>query len=919
MRWFSTELLSKRIARQMRKNCQSHLPLIRIQIRWCAQCAPLPTQRCAGRGGWHVLKHRVAGAASLDDSSHSAHPLECSLSLAVLRSLSAMSFMDDVDDEQAGSGAASPVYDYDAAASSSKEEHGFGVMEDAFACAVPSPTRSPRLTPNGARGVHSDGGTPASNATTVSPASAVPSPAHVAVAAASASAEQSSTRARNLADIFPSTQDATVAPSQWPQADSAKPPAAKSSWPIGYKFSASQSSSSKKGKRKVNSNQPTLISLSQGGAAGEVLSGSRFFQCPACQKSMPYFELDAHLDKCARDESSQGAEGGSAAKKRKSDLPPASQSAEKTKFTAGRKSAVDDFLPVHSGGSSFGECPQCSQTIILANINHHLDIECPMREKQKHRAATLPAAASASVLDASAAAAVGATDPAELSMQFSAGAVDCADVCAVPPIEQPTNLTEPQPAQAAMAPSAQGNSTSAAAERTASVAVAVPIGVAPSAEDQLLVSSTDPLVLFNDPAAAAASATDSTPAPANSHGVRQEVCGAKASDTDHTSSPLAAKALFNEKDDWAAPDAASIPPPDFQLGFSTGAGKRVAISAKAMRQAEQKMHSDANEPTSHDSAPSSASAAAPLSGALVTLSEAISFDDFDAAMDLSSKPPVDFQLGFSTGAGSRVKISEQALKAAEEKMKSAETTEETVEHQASLPPLSPVLAAATAARQKPFLRSAAATSSVALPMGSAISKSTPPAVIQQPAAQVATAPAAVAPSAATPPAAATHSFFTSGPRSAAAFKPVRRSKNDAVRCSHLVHLTASHYEAAAPNAAKPAENVDSLVACEWQDCPNSTSSQYQPSLCVASALDPMRVSMKCREADLWTEVQIHGARALLQDSPAVNFSSPELKCNQRSGRRFNFSPSLLKSLLQKNVRLSRPAAAVRCALQLMIL
>jgi hypothetical protein len=180
---------------------------------------------------------------------------------------------------------------------------------------------------------------------------------------------------------------------------------------------------------------------------------------------------------------------------------------------------------------------------------------------------------------------------------------------------------------------------------------------------------------------------------------------------------------------------------------------------------------------------------------------------------------------------------------------------------------------------------------------------------------------------------AAHPFFTSGPRSAAAFKPQRRSKHDGVRCQAVVHFTA------AMSSDATAQSVACGLVCELQDGPvpgtaaaatqgsssSSSSSTFTPtSVCSSADLSVFHISAKFHEpaADLWTECHVRCARNVLPSpgSPGVDFSSPSLACNQRrpGQKRFNFSPSLLKSLLQKNVRLSRPAAATRVALQLMV-
>jgi len=48
----------------------------------------------------------------------------------------------------------------------------------------------------------------------------------------------------------------------------------------------------------------------------------------------------------------------------------------------------------------------------------------------------------------------------------------------------------------------------------------------------------------------------------------------------------------------------------------------------------------------------------------------------------------------------------------------------------------------------------------------------------------------------------------------------------------------------------------------------------------------------------------------------VDWASPSLACNSSNSLKFYFSPSLWKSLLQKNIRICRPWQAVRTALQL---
>ena len=206
-------------------------------------------------------------------------------------------------------------------------------------------------------------------------------------------------------------------------------------------------------------------------------------------------------------------------------------------------------------------------------------------------------------------------------------------------------------------------------------------------------------------------------------------------------------------------------------------------------------------------------------------------------------------------------------------------------------------------------------------------KANDPAASVDSASGVGSSTAATATAAASP-----HPFFTSGPLAASAFLPQRRSRSDSVKCDALVHFTAVRcdaYSAAAPSpndrdpAAPAHDPADGGLVCEWQDCPNPSNAGYLPTLCASA---PFHSNTKCHEGgagagpgagDVWTDVHIHAARSFLQDSPPVDLASPTLPNNQRTGRRFNLSQSQLKSLLQKNVRLSRPAAAVRCALQLM--
>lgn len=72
------------------------------------------------------------------------------------------------------------------------------------------------------------------------------------------------------------------------------------------------------------------------------------------------------------------------------------------------------------------------------------------------------------------------------------------------------------------------------------------------------------------------------------------------------------------------------------------------------------------------------------------------------------------------------------------------------------------------------------------------------------------------------------------------------------------------------------------------------------------------------------ETDAPGATNLLVTGPRITpehvvaWDALSLRCNQDKERklRFDFSPSLLKSLVQKNARMGRPMAAVRCALQL---
>lgn len=196
--------------------------------------------------------------------------------------------------------------------------------------------------------------------------------------------------------------------------------------------------------------------------------------------------------------------------------------------------------------------------------------------------------------------------------------------------------------------------------------------------------------------------------------------------------------------------AAAMPPPGFELGFSTGKGSRVAISAQALRQAEAKMRDvendasaalSAHEPFSLQSR--TAGAAATTTAAAAAAGGAGSFHtgatpfkrpgalagssrrnniapalplplhagesehkvDADSARPLftgstllgqdadmgaasagppagvdpaEAEPPAGFQLGFSSGRGARVQISDAAMRAAAAKMKQMEAEEAAV-------------------------------------------------------------------------------------------------------------------------------------------------------------------------------------------------------------------------------------------------
>ena len=231
------------------------------------------------------------------------------------------------------------------------------------------------------------------------------------------------------------------------------------------------------------------------------------------------------------------------------------------------------------------------------------------------------------------------------------------------------------------------------------------------------------------------------------------------------------------------------------------------------------------------------------------------------------------------------------------------------------------------------------------------------------AAASAATPAFAVAAAATPASAAAvtpHAFFTSGPRAAAAFVPQRRGRNDHVKCSLLVHFTACcAAEAAASSSASPAAaarspgtgtgtgagSVTSSSApfmCEWQDVfegssasPASSSSpaatSHTPSQCSIAQLSPLYHShtkyVESAAEGLGTDVHLHASTRFLDGdasaSPVMDFTSESLVFSPKhrgggsGGRRFNLTLSQLKSLLQKNIRLSRPAAAVRSAFQLM--
>ena len=184
-----------------------------------------------------------------------------------------------------------------------------------------------------------------------------------------------------------------------------------------------------------------------------------------------------------------------------------------------------------------------------------------------------------------------------------------------------------------------------------------------------------------------------------------------------------------------------------------------------------------------------------------------------------------------------------------------------------------------------------------------------------------------------------HPFFTSGPREASAFLPQRKARNEHVKCAGLVHFTACTAEEAAAAAASASLSVANgtaasaartpgsgsgsagvgSIVCEWQDCPDPAAAPHLPTLCAASALSAFHSHTKYEEpGDRWTELHLRASQAFLLGAP-LDSAANNLANNPNvahRGRRFNLSLSLLKSLLQKNVRLSRPAAAVRCAVQL---
>jgi hypothetical protein len=120
--------------------------------------------------------------------------------------------------------------------------------------------------------------------------------------------------------------------------------------------------------------------------------GSRFVECPACGASMHRQSLNHHLDlDCpvlhGYGDHARGSDAGSSAR---------------SSIQSGPRES-DAAAPVRpSDASRYAACPVCSESVLLSDMNYHLELRC------RGAAAEAPAAAAAAAEEFVAADAIGA-------------------------------------------------------------------------------------------------------------------------------------------------------------------------------------------------------------------------------------------------------------------------------------------------------------------------------------------------------------------------------------------------------------------------------------------------------------------------------------------------------------------------------